>query len=595
MAHLTSTGPAPGVRPLAALRRVFWLPLLALALLAAGLIGRLPGTQAQTDPAAWAQIAGLPPTYTGYGVFLFNGLDNAWVVGGDPQGGWALRLARQYGNWTIADRATFRAPLRAVAVVNDDNVWAVGERGLIVHREAGVWREVDAGLGPNTDLLTLQMLGDGEEGWAAGVLDIDERGRQPDTALLHYQYGRWAVDTSIGDVDGIRSLHFGAGGGWAVGRDPWRYQAGGWTRESAPDPCATPGCYANFAGVRALSDDEAWAVGDRIRLCGICLPGLYAVRRSHNAWQRVLPDMPVRDLPVFAPNDVTSLTGLSFATVDEGLAVGWMQFATNRSLYHPLALRYHNGQWGYEALPPQADGLLFAVSHADATHALAVGDSGLILSYGYGPSAPLPLPTGFPAPLPSPTRTPLPSAPVPDPRLPGVLYFAATGHSLQGGFRAYWETHGGLAQFGYPLTEEFYEGGYTVQYFERNRFEWHPANRPPSDILLGLLGRTVTTGRENEEPFRYHPANGSAQYFPETGHTIAPQFYPYWDAHGGLPVYGYPISEPFTEINPADGRPYLVQYFERNRLEYHPELSAAFRVSLGLLGSEVLRARGWLP
>jgi hypothetical protein len=190
---------------------------------------------------------------------------------------------------------------------------------------------------------------------------------------------------------------------------------------------------------------------------------------------------------------------------------------------------------------------------------------------------------------------------VPDPHLPGVLYFPVVGHSLQGGFHAYWEAHGGLEQFGYPLTEEFHEYGpgtdMTVQYFERARFEWHPENRPPYDILLGLLGRTVTAGREAEAPFQPQPAPfpPTWRYFPETGHVIAPELATYWETHGGLPIYGYPISNPFTEINQADGHSYLVQYFERNRLEYHPELPDPYRVSLGLLGVEVLRQQGWLP
>ena len=72
--------------------------------------------------------------------------------------------------------------------------------------------------------------------------------------------------------------------------------------------------------------------------------------------------------------------------------------------------------------------------------------------------------------------------------------FAETGHNLRAGFRAYWEANGGLAQFGYPLTEEFQaqlEDGktYTVQYFERARFEYHPENQPPDDVLLGQFGR----------------------------------------------------------------------------------------------------------
>ncbi len=32
---------------------------------------------------------------------------------------------------------------------------------------------------------------------------------------------------------------------------------------------------------------------------------------------------------------------------------------------------------------------------------------------------------------------------------------------------------------------------YTVQYFERARFEWHPENPAPYDVLLGQFGRQI--------------------------------------------------------------------------------------------------------
>jgi hypothetical protein len=88
-------------------------------------------------------------------------------------------------------------------------------------------------------------------------------------------------------------------------------------------------------------------------------------------------------------------------------------------------------------------------------------------------------------------------------RQPGGLYFTETGHNLRGRFATYWEANGGLAQFGYPLTEEFTERledgrTYTVQYFERARFEYHPENAAPHQVLLGQFGRRVlatTTGR----------------------------------------------------------------------------------------------------
>lgn len=78
----------------------------------------------------------------------------------------------------------------------------------------------------------------------------------------------------------------------------------------------------------------------------------------------------------------------------------------------------------------------------------------------------------------------------------GATFFSATGHNVDGGFLTYWQINGGLAQFGYPLTEVFSETledgkSYQVQYFERARFEYHPENAAPYDILLGQFGRQL--------------------------------------------------------------------------------------------------------
>jgi hypothetical protein len=70
-------------------------------------------------------------------------------------------------------------------------------------------------------------------------------------------------------------------------------------------------------------------------------------------------------------------------------------------------------------------------------------------------------------------------------------FYAATDHRLCFGFRDYWQDQGGLAMFGYPISEEFTENGFTVQYFERARVEYHPGNPPQYQVLLGLLGNTA--------------------------------------------------------------------------------------------------------
>jgi hypothetical protein len=58
-----------------------------------------------------------------------------------------------------------------------------------------------------------------------------------------------------------------------------------------------------------------------------------------------------------------------------------------------------------------------------------------------------------------------------------------------------------------------------------------------------------------------------------------------------LQTFGYPRSEQFEEVNQADGKSYLVQYFERNRIEHHPENAGTqYEFLLGLLGVEHFKA-----
>lgn len=72
---------------------------------------------------------------------------------------------------------------------------------------------------------------------------------------------------------------------------------------------------------------------------------------------------------------------------------------------------------------------------------------------------------------------------------PGCTYFEATQHNLCGAFATIWEQKGGLANFGYPLTEPFEEDGMTVQYFERVRFELQPGGWPDRlDVFFGRIG-----------------------------------------------------------------------------------------------------------
>jgi hypothetical protein len=161
---------------------------------------------------------------------------------------------------------------------------------------------------------------------------------------------------------------------------------------------------------------------------------------------------------------------------------------------------------------------------------------------------------------------------------PASRFFPETGHSVAGRFFQYWETHGGLDQQGYPLSDELTERDAegqprTVQYFERAVFEWHPEYAgSPYEVLLARLGADEYRERYGPDGAPgQQPSTDNPRPFPETGHTIGGPFRAYWEAHGGLTQQGVPLSDEFTEVSPLDGQPYRVQYFERAVFEYHRE------------------------
>ena len=193
--------------------------------------------------------------------------------------------------------------------------------------------------------------------------------------------------------------------------------------------------------------------------------------------------------------------------------------------------------------------------------------------------------------------------------LPTSYNFPQTGITVAGRF---WDVWQGGRSFddslyinGLPLTTVRAEvsptdgKSYQTQWFERARFEQHPENQPPFDVLLGLLGTSSVQNRLNEDPFKgvANPGNGLT-WFPETRHTLGDPgvggkaIAAAWNNLGGLAQFGYPLSQPFFETSKDDGKQYVVQYFQRQRFEYHPENKGTrFEVLLGRLGAEQMGGR----
>ena len=185
------------------------------------------------------------------------------------------------------------------------------------------------------------------------------------------------------------------------------------------------------------------------------------------------------------------------------------------------------------------------------------------------------------------------------------ICFPQVPNCITGRFATFWQENGGLAVFGLPVSpaskQMVNNSSYLTQYFERARFELHPLNQKPYDVLLGRLGvdQLAANGRDW---MTFPKADSSAQhYFSETGHTIAPQFWDFWSTHGlrftgsnsvtlpeSLSLFGLPISEAQMETS-SDNKMYLTQWFERAKFEYHPENSPPYTVLLGLLGNTALQ------
>ncbi|MDI3339316.1 MAG: hypothetical protein QJR03_02165 [Sphaerobacter sp.] len=78
--------------------------------------------------------------------------------------------------------------------------------------------------------------------------------------------------------------------------------------------------------------------------------------------------------------------------------------------------------------------------------------------------------------------------------------------------------------------------------------------------------------------------------FPETGYTVSLAWLDFWEHNGGLPVFGYPLSE--VVLDPNDLQ---MQYFERQRIEHHDaHRGTPYEFLLGRLGFDDAHARGLL-
>jgi hypothetical protein len=172
-------------------------------------------------------------------------------------------------------------------------------------------------------------------------------------------------------------------------------------------------------------------------------------------------------------------------------------------------------------------------------------------------------------------------------------YFPETGHTLSGLFLEYYQSIPHAEDlFGAPITEAFSDSfsGKLVQYFENARFEYELEAQGEASVGLTNLGS-----------FLYKPGNppasratqGNCQPFSTPGgvFSVCDAFLEYFNRHGGDKLFGQPISN-LEKSGPGNSDARLVQYFEKARLEWRPELPPGQRVQPGELGREHLSVLG---
>jgi hypothetical protein len=172
-------------------------------------------------------------------------------------------------------------------------------------------------------------------------------------------------------------------------------------------------------------------------------------------------------------------------------------------------------------------------------------------------------------------------SPSPNINLNNSQYFEATGYRVGWDFLNYWQTHGNVKTIGWPISNQQYENGMIVQYFERAVLEYHPENKAPYQILLRNLGSDAGKAQQPQLIMGLIAPDDGAVYFSETGHWLSGQFTKAWKDMGGLAQFGYPIAEP--EVQGTT----LVQWFERARFELDLSKPDA-QVMLGLVGNEAV-------
>jgi hypothetical protein len=164
----------------------------------------------------------------------------------------------------------------------------------------------------------------------------------------------------------------------------------------------------------------------------------------------------------------------------------------------------------------------------------------------------------------------------------GGRYYPETGHTVDPNFLSSFDAYGGLEILGYPITDAFIDPvtGLLIQYFQNARLELYPVRTDGEwSVRLSPLGEILGGWHAAPRPSALLVGSKpGCHFYKSSNHWVCHAFLDFYENHGGSHRFGYPISEFALE----NGR--LVQYFQRFRLDWHPEAKSGLQVRVAPLG-----------
>ncbi len=162
--------------------------------------------------------------------------------------------------------------------------------------------------------------------------------------------------------------------------------------------------------------------------------------------------------------------------------------------------------------------------------------------------------------------------------------FPETGHRVSGEFLEFYnKVPNARFYFGYPISREFTDSltNRRTQYFQRVRFEYFPDGEElGTRVQLTDLGNFLYDENRGQDLSLEFNSPACREYLSDKGKTfqVCYAFLEFYEANGEVSQFGFPISNFRFE----DGR--IVQYFNRAKFSWHPELPPGQRVQLSDLG-----------